>query len=579
MTSKRIKIGFYIIIVVFLILSLRLWQLQILDEHKYKRLSDNNRLRIIKTPAPRGIIFDRNETPLVRNSPTFIASAMANDLKNLDIDALSSLLGIKKKEIEEKLNNSSPIVPVKLKRELSFEDIARIEARRSDFPGLFIGMDIGREYLFGEVGSHVIGYLGRITLAQLKNDHELQRFPPNSLVGQLGVEALFDRQLRGIPGERLIETDAAGRELRIIYERPPVKGQDIHLSIDINIQRVVRDAFGDRKGAFVAIKPDTGEVLALESFPPFNPNNFSRGIIHSDWESLMGDKDKPMLNRAVQGQYPPGSAFKIITAIAAIEEGVITPDEKINCKGSISYGKWTFGCWKEGGHGLVDFHRAIVESCNIYFYEIGRRLGIDKIYRYAIALGLGKETGIELMPVKERQGLIPNVKWKKKKKQLPWYPGDTFNSVIGQGYVSVTPIQMATAMAALTNGGHIYKPSLMKGSPELSGRANIEPETLKAVKDALLGVVNEPKGTAYRSKSLLTMIGGKTGTAQVVGKDKETEIESHGWFVGFAPVDNSEIVVSVFVEHGGKGAAVAAPIAKRAIEVYLKSQKAEHDQT
>lgn len=579
MILKRIQLGSYIIIGILLILCFRLWQLQILDGDKYKRLSEDNRLRILKTPAPRGIIYDRNGTPLVKNIPFFSVSITTDNFRGIDTGSLAALLGLTKKEVEEKLNkkDNSPFVPVKLKQGLSFGEIARIEARRSDFPGLFVETDVGREYLFGKVGAHIIGYLGKITAYQLNNP-ELRYFPPDALIGQWGVEALFDNQLRGMPGERIIEVDALGRELRMIQERPSVKGTDINLSIDINIQKAVEDAFGEKAGALVAIKPDSGEILALESLPSFNPNIFSMGIAYNDWKAIMEDKKKPMLNRAVQSQYPPGSTFKIITAIAALEEGIINPDTKINCTGGINYGRWTFGCWKKGGHGPVDFHRAIVESCDVYFYELGRRLGIDKIYKYATAFGLGRETGIELIPVKERKGLIPNAEWKKEKKRLPWYLGDTFISAIGQGYITATPIQMALMTATFANGGKIYKPSLIKIDQSPSGIINLKPETIKMIKEALSGVVNDPNGTAQGARSSLTVIGGKTGTAQVVGKKKGLSGErfmDHAWFVAFAPVDNPEIALSVFVEHGGGGGAVAAPIAKRAIEAYMKSKNGQ----
>jgi len=413
MFIKRIQLGSYFIILIFIFLCFRLFQLQILNGDNYRKLSENNRLRILKTPAPRGIIFDRNMTPLVKNIPFFSVSIIHDNHKEIDTRALSELLGIKEEEIVEKLNrkDNSPFVPIKLKHGLSFEEIARIEARRSDFQGLFVETDVGREYIFGKVGAHIIGYLGKISASQLENP-KLRYFPPDALIGQWGVEALYDERLRGVPGERVIEVNALGKELRMIQGRPPIKGDDVKLSIDMNIQKAVEDSFGDKAGALVAIKPDSGEILALESLPSFDPSIFSRGIAYSEWKSLLDDKKKPMLNRAIQSQYPPGSTFKIITAIAALEEEVIEPDKKINCSGGINYGKWSFGCWKKGGHGPVDFHKALVESCDTYFYEVGRRLGIDRIHKYATAFGLGKETGLDLL-IKEKKGLIPNTQWKK----------------------------------------------------------------------------------------------------------------------------------------------------------------------
>ncbi len=356
MQLSKIHLGSYIIVAVFLFFCFRLWQLQVMEGDRYLALSESNRLRIVKTPAPRGIIFDRNGTPLVKDIPFFSVSISPENLKSLDRSALAKFLGIQENEIEEKLNrkDNSPFIPIKIKQGLSFQEIAHVEAGKSDFPGLFVETDVGREYLFGKTGAHIIGYLGKMTPAQFEHP-AFRNFPPDALIGQWGVEEVFDEQLRGTPGEKIIEVDALGRELRLIQQRPSVKGKDITLSIDIDIQKAVEDAFQDKAGALVAIKPDTGEILALESLPSFDPNMFSRGIQYQDWLSLMEDKKKPMLNRALQSQYPPGSTFKIITATAALEEGVIDLDKKVNCTGGIRYGKWTFGCWKKGGHGPYRF--------------------------------------------------------------------------------------------------------------------------------------------------------------------------------------------------------------------------------
>ncbi len=573
---KRIQIGFYIIIGIILVILSRLWFLQVIDGKKYRELAEGNRLKIIRTPAPRGIIYDRYGIPLVKNIPSFSVSITPYNIKNIDIDGLSELLGLKQQELNNLLSDRvNEFIPVKLKQGLSFEEVARIEARRSDFPGLFIEIDVGREYPFGKVGAHIIGYLGKINPNQL-NTPELRNFPLDALIGQWGIEAMFDSHLRGSPGERIIETDALGRELRLLRETMPVKGRDIELTIDINMQKAVEDAFADKAGALVAINPKTGEILALESLPSFDPNSFSNGINNKDWKRLMEDKKRPMMNRAVQSQYPPGSVFKIITAIAAVEEGVIDADEKIKCNGGITYGKWRFGCWRKEGHGYVDLHRAIVESCDTYFYELGKRLGIEKIYKYATAFGLGKETGISLIPLKERRGLIPNAEWKREKKRQPWYLGDTFNSSIGQGFIATTPIQTAVMMATLANGGIVHKPTFIKGASIVEkNKVSIKPETIRLINNALKEVVNAPNGTAKGAKSLNTVISGKTGTAQTVGKKRggTSRLADHAWFVAFAPHDDPEIALSVFVEHGGSGGGVAAPIAKKAIEAYMKSRE------
>jgi penicillin-binding protein 2 len=383
--------------------------------------------------------------------------------------------------------------------------------------------------------------------------------------------------LRGIPGERIIEIDALGREIKLLKENPPVKGEDLKLSIDINLQKAAEEAFAGRAGAVAALKPDTGEILGLVSRPSFDPNLFARGVNYSQWAALIQDKKTPMLNRALQSQYPPGSTFKIVTAIAALNEGVITPDTKVTCTGGITYGKWQFGCWKKGGHGTISLHRAIVESCDVYFYEVGKRLGIDKIAEYARKLGLGSKTGLQL--VKERSGLIPDTNWKYEKRNQQWYLGETFNAAIGQGYVSVTPMQMAQLMSVVANGGSIYRPVMVKAEALLQPVASVDikPHVLELVRDGLYGVVNEGGGTGGAAKSSVATIGGKTGTAQVVGIRKSShhlpeKLRDHAWFVAFAPVEKPAIAICVFVEHGGHGGGAAAPIAKLAIEAYLKNE-------
>jgi penicillin-binding protein 2 len=403
--------------------------------------------------------------------------------------------------------------------------------------------------------------------------------PSDAFIGQWGIERLYDRQLRGTPGERIIEVDALGRELRLLREKSAVGGEDLRLAMDIHLQKEAEQSFGEKTGALVAIKPDSGEILALVSRPSFDPNLFARGIKYKQWEDLNQNRKLPLLNRALQSQYPPGSTFKVVTAIAAMEEGAINTDTKVTCNGGIAYGRWHFGCWRKTGHGTLSLHRALVESCDVYFYEAGKKLGIDKIASYARELGLGRETGLEM--VRERHGLIPDTKWKEEKRKQPWYLGETFNAAIGQGYVAVTPFQMAQLMSIVGNGGYIYRPSLLMlgNKPEPVEKVKIKQETLDTVKKALFGVVNENGGTGWSAKSPMVNICGKTGTAQVVGLRKEskylTEMQrDHAWFVAFAPCEAPEVALSVMVEHGGHGGAAAAPIAKRAIEAYVKSIRA-----
>lgn len=575
-SPERVLNAGYVIAALFVVLVIRLWQLQILQGNEFRKLSEENRLRIVKVAAPRGIIYDRNGSPLVRNTPYFSVSLNPQNFESTDVNALASLLKVDPVQLDKKIKNAKGLYePVRLHEGLSPKEVAFVEARRSDFPGLIIDTELSRDYLFGGIGAHLIGYLGKPNQIQA-NSPEFKDVPPDAFIGQWGVEKLYDRDLRGIAGERIIEVDAMGRELRLIQERPPVAGKDIKLAMDINVQKEAEEAFDERTGAFVALKPDTGEILALSSRPSFDPNLFTKGISPKQWEELINNARKPLLNRALQSQYPPGSTFKIVTGIAALEEGQIDTDTKATCTGGIVYGRWHFGCWQKHGHGTLSFHRALVESCDVYFYEAGRKAGIDKIAAYARELGLGSTIGLSL--VKERTGLIPDTRWKMEKRNQPWYLGETFNAAIGQGYVAVTPFQMAQLISIVANGGSVYKPSLLylKERPEPERKLKIKPETFSIVQKALYGVVNEPGGTGGAARSAMAQVCGKTGTAQVVGLKKDSKYlregqRDHAWFVSFAPYEKPEIALSVMVEHGGHGGGAAAPIAKRAIEAYLKS--------
>jgi penicillin-binding protein 2 len=547
--------------------------LQLLQGDELRKTSESNRLRIIRVSAPRGIIFDRNGIPLVKNTPYFCASIMPEEFNTESIPTLAMALHLPEDELREKINRKtqSPFTPVRLKEGLSSNEVGYIEARRSDFPGLFVEIEVSREYLYGGIGAHVIGYLGKLTPAQSK-DPEFKDVPPDAFIGQWGVEKLYDNSLRGAPGQRIIEVDAIGREIRLLKETPSVKGADLSLSIDMALQKAAEDAFEERTGALVALKSDTGEILGIVSSPAFDPNRFAKGVSPAYWNEIMNDKKMPMLNRAIQSQYPPGSTFKIITAIAALEEDV-SPSASVTCSGGMFLGSHRFGCWKKEGHGTVSLHRALVESCDVYFYNAGRKVGFDKVHDYALMFGLGEATGVGFG--KERKGLIPNTEWKRKARNEPWWPGETLINSIGQGYVAATPIQMAVMINAVSNGGNVYKPSIVKVSgPVLVRKASVKPETLEIVRKALEGVVNGPGGTGVAARSNTVIIGGKTGTAQVVGirKDSKNLKEAHrdhAWFVAFAPVENPKVALSVMVEHGGHGGSAAAPIAKQAIEAYM----------
>lgn len=575
--NKKNKIFAVFLLIIFFVILFRLAQLQIINAEKYKNLAEQNRVRIIKIPAPRGIIYDRNGIPLVENIPAFGVSIAYDYIDQVNVELLSKILNMDIDEIRKKLEKKpeSIYMPVKIKDDLTFKEIAMLEAHRSDLPGIIIQTELKRYYPFHAATAHLLGYLGKITEQQLA-EPSYQGLPNYFMVGQTGIEKIYDEVLRGIPGEKIIEVDALGRELRLIKETPPIKGEDIYLTIDAFLQESAYNAFHSYAGAFVAIKPDTGEILALLSMPSFDPNQFVEGVKPSYWNELIKNPQYPLVNKAVQGVYAPGSTFKIVTALAGLEEKVVSPEKILTtCTGGISYGKWTFGCWKKGGHGPVNLHRAIIESCDVYFYELGRILGIQKIYKYATMLGLGMSTGFSS---DEKSGLVPDEQWKKKVLKTPWFLGDTFNTSIGQGFLKVTPIQMANLMATIVNGGIKYKPFIIRGTQTEKVTLNLDPQNLDIIKKDLASVVNEPNGTAAQARSFIINFGGKTGTVQVVSKKTREkfahkQLEHHAWFVGFAPVDNPEIAFSVIVEHGGSGGGVAAPVAKNILEGYILKKR------
>ncbi len=603
---RRIRIATLVVFILSMVMFVRLFQLSIIEGKTYKLLAENNRQRILFVEPERGIIYDRNGIPLVKNEPYFVAAVTAEEINEEELPAMAGFLGISPEEIKEKLKNrKSQIEPVVIKEGLSFEEVARLEARQSDFPYISILTTIIRRYPYGTVGAHLIGYLGRITETQW-NSLKSEGIPPDAFLGQWGVEKIYDSVLRGKFGKKIVEVDALGHEIRMLGEIPPQRGQDIHLSIDINVQKAMEEAYAGRRGAFVALRPETGEVLALGSLPSFDPNKFARGAAPDYWNKLLEDEGHPLLNRAFQSQYPPGSVYKIVTAIAGLEEGIIKPTTTFHCSGGIPFGNRFFRCWKKEGHGTVDLKRAIIESCDVYFYEVGKRVGIDRIAEYARRLGLGDISGINL--VREKRGVVPSSEWKLKSMGQPWYPGETLNASIGQGYVSVTPAQLARIIATIANGGYLKTFSLLKSdhaefihqqaivtsppknhSPsnnikpvEISDpednngsvKVNISQQTLNFIKEALIGVVNEPGGTGGAARLQGILVGGKTGTAQVISRAIEThklpeKFRDHAWFVAFAPADRPEIAMAVFVEHGGHGGSVAAPIARIGIEKYL----------
>jgi penicillin-binding protein 2 len=444
------------------------------------------------------------------------------------------------------------------------------------------------------MAAHVLGYLGEINQKQLKLLKD-QGYVLGDEIGQYGLERRWEELLRGQSGGQQVEVDALGRRVRVLHEVTDVPGYTVHLTLDRQLQETAFEALKGKEGTIVALDVHSGAILAMASTPAFDPNAFARGIKADEWSGLIKDQVRPLSNRATQGQYPPGSTFKIVMSIAGLEEGVVQPDSVIQDPGFYSFGNRSFRDWKKGGHGAVNLHKAIVESCDTYFYQLGPKLGIDRIAKWANAFGLGEKTGIALDD--ERSGTIPSTEWKRKRYRQPWFPGETVSVAIGQGYVTVTPLQLANMMAAVANGGKLYRPyvvnkvesvdgaTVREYGPEVIRTIELKPDTLKRVREALADVVTAPHGTGAAARSQLVSIAGKTGTAQVVemkGGYVKTEHlayvnRDHAWFVSYAPVENPQVAIAVLVEHGGHGGDAAAPMAKKVFEKFIEIQKQSTD--
>ena len=588
--KRLVKLPF-LVIAVFAVLLLRLWFLQIFQGPSYRVQSENNRIRLQDVPPFRGMIFDRNGDLLVDNRPSFDAYVIPEEISDRGelIGSLYTLLGLDPVSLEDRIGKEAQkygFRPVLIKKNLTREELAIVEANLFNLPGVMIQIKPQRYYLYKELAAHLIGYLGEINEAQLMSG----RYPDNKqgdLIGQSGVERVWQKNLNGMRGGEQVEVDAAGRRLTVISRRPPVAGQNLGLTIDKKLQQVAEKCLKDKKGAIVALQPMTGEILAMSSSPTYDPNQFLEGLNRAEWARLVSGKEHPLQNRAVAGQYPPGSTFKIVMALAGLEEGV-DPREEVFCDGKFPFGEHTFRCWRKQGHGRVALHRALVESCDVYFYKLGKRLGIDKIHHYAKMCGLGTVSGYELGT--EKEGLIPSNQWKLNRFGVPWQPGETISTSIGQSFVLVTPLQMARLISAFFNGGVLYQPKVVKWvgkddehvyrfTPEVSGRLKAKEQNIALIRSALIGVVNEPGGTGSKSRIKTgPIVAGKTGTAQVVGLAKEKavqqgeelpqEFKDHAWFVAIASADKPEIAVAVLVENAGHGGSAAAPLAREMFEAF-----------
>ncbi len=591
---QRLTLVMVCVVAAAVILILRLIFLQIIKGQEYRRMSLNNSIRLQSIDAPRGLIFDRNGNLLVDNRPSFDLYISMKDARPVEdtIGRLATHASLDMTELTGRVDGVRGAAyhrPQLLKRDIGRNALAVVAAHRYDLPGIDIQIQRLRNYIHSGLAAHLLGYIGEI------NTKELQREAyadcrAGDLIGKFGVERTLEDYLRGERGGRQVEVNANGQVVRVLRTVPARSGHNVFLTIDSRLQQRAEELMKDKAGAAIALDPTSGEILALASAPAFDQNDFISGLSRDKWNALVNNPHRPLENKAIQGEYPPASTYKIITAMAGLQEGVITPDETIFCPGHYRFGKRNYRCWRRGGHGKVDLIKAIAESCDVYFYQVGQRLGIDRLAWYAKAAGLGTATGIELGH--EGKGIVPNATWKKKRTGIAWQPGETLSVAIGQGFNLVTPLQMAVFTAAVANGGVRFRPTLVKrvvswdgneilsNTPRVAGRLPVSPETLTLVQKGMWEVVQGDRGTARIARLKDTQISGKTGTAQVVSREKIEESEDgasvhkykdHAWFVAYAPSDAPRLAIAVIVEHGEHGSSAAAPVARELIKTYLEA--------
>jgi penicillin-binding protein 2 len=610
----RLGVAAVFVLAMFGVLAARFAWLQVVQHDHYHTLAEANRISIVPIVPPRGIITDRNGVVLAHNYSAYtleITPGRVADLEAL-VNELATIVDITprdRRRFRKLLEESKNFESLPIRTRLSEEEIARFAANRYRFPGVEINARLFRQYPHAELFSHVVGYIGRINerdVGRLEETGELSNYRGTDHIGKVGIEQRYERQLHGTTGVEEVETDAGGRAVRSLSRQPPVSGNNLILTIDAKLQEVAYRAFGDFRGALVAIDPRDGSVLALVSKPGFDPNLFVDGIDAQTWSEINNSPDKPMNNRALQGTYPPGSTIKPFMALAGLEIGKRSPHYTINDPGFFTLGgaghQWRD--WKKGGHGAVDLHKSIVISCDTYYYGLATELGIDNIFRYLTQFGFGRRTGIDIDG--ESVGILPSTEWKMRRYKQKWFAGDTVSVGIGQGYLITTPLQLAHATAAIAANGAVHQPRLVQHvqdsrtwqlqstAPIAAGAIAVKPENLERVQKAMVDVTR-PGGTAARSGAGAPyLFGGKTGTAQVIAlKDKyvasriEERFRDHALFIAYAPAEKPTIALAVLAENGGGGSATAAPIARKVLDYYLlgkepeplKRDKVEHDET
>ncbi|MBI5419267.1 MAG: penicillin-binding protein 2 [Deltaproteobacteria bacterium] len=591
--AARIRGMLWVALAGFLLLLIRLYWLQVVQFEHFRTLSENNRLRIRTVRAPRGEILDRNGRPIAETQASFDLICSPVDVADLEgeIRLIEEIVEFDAEETLQKIRaakKANPYSAVTVARDLRFEQVSVIEFNREALSGFSVLVEAKRSYPEGPAFAHALGYVGEVSQEELDRSDD-DRLAMGDIVGKYGLERLEDKVLRGINGGRRVEVDAAGRDKRLVDEVPSRSGGVVRTTLDEDIQRAAQEAIENRAGAVIAMVPKTGDILAFVSAPPFDPNVFSRGILKSEWQALSGDPRKPMQNKGLQGTYAPGSTVKPFVALAALEEGVQDPKSLVRCPGYLRIGNRSFRCWREKGHGVVDMYKGIVQSCDVFFYTMGLRLGPDRIAKLEKEAGLGTITGIELPG--ERKGLVPDTEWKQKVSKERWYDSERAILGIGQGYIHVTPLEMLAGYAAIATGGEVMRPRLvtrvtrMDGAveerpPQLLRKLPWKPENVAFIRRALAGVVND-YGTGGAAKIQGIEVGGKTGTAQVAavkGKMIKSEnlpyqLRDHAWFAAIAPVSDPEICVVAMVEHGGHGGSAAAPIVKAVMQEYFRTKQ------
>lgn len=591
-SKQRILVLSFIVGIVFLFLVIRLWHLQILNADNYQAMSENNRLRFVPIAASRGAILDRTGKVLVSNRPSFSLAVVPQEVTDKEalLTLLSDLLGLDRVDMAERWEKNkgrAKYYPIVLASNITRDHVEIVEENRMRLPGIEIEMKPVREYSSGQLAAHLLGYIGEVSEKEL-NAEGFEDYNPGDYIGKNGIERALEKELHGGDGGRQLEVDARGRVLRTISESYPTVGNSVVLTIDAAIQKQAEHAFGEQAGAAVVMDVTNGEILAFVSNPGFDPSLFSGKLPPDVWQGYLDDKRHPLENKALSGQYPPGSTFKMVTALAGLQNNIIQDSTSVNCSGTYDLGTSTFKCWNKKGHGTTNLRKSLRESCDVYYYQLGEKLGVDKIAAAAQAFRLGQPLGVELL--NERSGLIPTSEWKQKRFGKRWYHGETLPVAIGQGAVLLTPIQLASMTATIANEGTIYRPHLVKRivdadgktlketKTEIIGTASFSKESFRIVKQGMYAVVNESGGTGAMARQYDVKVAGKTGTSQVV-KLRDSKLgtpyqyRDHALFVAFAPYDNPEIAVAVVVEHGEHGGAAAAPIAGRMLRAYFDGKK------